>query len=193
MNITEQKQLLRKEIAQLKRSYSTAELNSFSVEALARLEQSDIFRAATCVAIYHAIPGEVQTETFVEKWYKQKKILLPVIEGNELRLFPYSGKESLKSGVFGIQEPVGNQPTVPDNEIDLIVIPGIAFDRNMNRIGRGKGYYDRLLSTTTATKAGLCFHFQLVEDVPSESFDKKMDILITNKEIIDRTAGNISG
>lgn len=184
MNISEQKQLLRKEIAQLKRSYSTTELNSFSIEAITRLEQSDIFHAATSVAIYHAIPGEVQTSTFIEKWYKQKTILLPVINGNDLQLLPYKGKESLKSGIFGIQEPTGNQQATTENEIDLIVVPGIAFDRQMNRMGRGKGYYDRLLSTLTATKAGLCFHFQLIEKVPAEVFDRKMDMLITDREII---------
>jgi 5-formyltetrahydrofolate cyclo-ligase len=149
-----------------------------------RLEETLLFRQASCIALYHAIPGEVQTAEFIEKWYREKKLLLPVIEGNDLRLLVYTGKDSVKAGIFGILEPTEKAQTVPEEEIDLIIVPGVAFDRQHNRLGRGKGYYDRLLSTLKAPKIGICYNFQLQDTIPVEPFDKKMDMVITEKETI---------
>ena len=70
-----------------------------------RLEQTELFQAASCIALYHAIAGEVQTAGFIEKWYQKKKLLLPLIVGDDLRLLLYEGPESLKPGPFGILEP----------------------------------------------------------------------------------------
>lgn len=171
-------------MASQKKEYSKSTLCSLSDKILENLGTTEVFRTASCVAIYHAIPGEVQTASFIEKWYTKKKILLPVIEGDDLRLLPYTGSESLKAGVFGILEPIRTDLSIAENDIDLIVVPGVAFDRERNRMGRGKGYYDRLLSTLQAPKAGICFGFQLLPSIPVEPFDKKMDLVITEEEII---------
>ena len=82
-----------------------------------RLEQTELFQAASCIALYHAIPGEVQTAGFIEKWYQKKKLLLPLIVGDDLRLLLYEGPESLKPGPFGILEPKADGIEVPKNEI----------------------------------------------------------------------------
>lgn len=171
-------------MASLKRSYTKTILQERSDKIMQRLEETSLFGQASCIALYHAIPGEVQTADFIEKWFRKKKILLPVIEGDDLRLLLYTGKSSLKSGVFGILEPEKGAETVPDEEIDLIIVPGVAFDRQRNRLGRGKGYYDRLLATLKVPKIGICFDFQLQETIPVEPFDKKMDRVITENEII---------
>lgn len=186
MEVYEAKQALRKEVAALKKSYSRSALSDLSLEILSRLEQTTLFQTASCIALYHAIPGEVQTAAFIEKWGGQKKILLPVIEGNDLRMVLYKGNESLRPGVFGILEPQIEESTTNlyEKEIELIVVPGVAFDRQLNRMGRGKGYYDRLLSTLTAPKVGICFGFQLMDAIPVEPFDRKMDAVITEKETI---------
>lgn len=155
-----------------------------SEKILEQLEETELFRHASCIALYHAIPGEVQTAAFIEKWYLKKKLLLPLIKGDDLLLIPYTGKESLQSGIFGILEPRYTGITIPEQEIDLIIVPGVAFDRQLNRLGRGKGYYDRLLSSIQAPKVGICFNFQLIEEVPTEPFDKQIDILITEKEML---------
>ena len=172
-------------MASLKRSYTKTTLQDLSAKIMERLEETDLFRQASCIALYHAISGEVQTAGLIEKWYREKKLLLPLIKGNDLQLLLYSGKESLKAGAFGILEPTEDCMAVPENEIDLIIVPGVAFDRQLNRMGRGKGYYDRLLSTLQAPKIGICFDFQLQDTVPTESFDKKMDMIITEKEIVN--------
>ena len=184
MEIYKAKQALRKDMASRKKEYSTTTLCSFSDKIMEHLEQTQVFHDASCLAIYHAIPGEVQTASFIEKWYTKKKILLPVIDGDDLRLLPYSGNDSLKPGIFGILEPNPDSPTTAEEEIDLIVVPGVAFDRKRNRMGRGKGYYDRLLANLQAPKVGICFGFQLLPSIPTEPFDKKMDSIITEEGVI---------
>lgn len=148
-----------------------------------RLEQTDLFRAASCIALYHALPGEVQTAAFIEKWYQKKKILLPLVVGDDLRLLLYEGPRSLQPGAFGILEPKEDGIEISGKEIDLIIVPGVAFDTEKNRMGRGKGFYDRLLSTLEAPKIGICFGFQLLPHIPVEPFDKKMDWVITEDGI----------
>ncbi|WP_370449270.1 5-formyltetrahydrofolate cyclo-ligase [Parabacteroides sp. AF14-59] len=171
-------------MASLKSSYEKTTLLDFSETILKQLEETELFRQASCVALYNAIPGEVQTATFLEKWYDKKQLLLPLVVGNDLRLLPYEGIDTLKPGIFGILEPADQETTIPETDIDLIIVPGVAFDRQLNRMGRGKGYYDRLLSTLQAPKIGICFDFQLQEMIPVEPFDKKMDMIITEKEVI---------
>lgn len=184
MELCESKQVLRKEIAALKHIYTKENLQKRSEDIMCFLEKTSLFQEAQCIALYNAIPGEVQTASFIHKWYKQKRILLPVVIGRNLKLLPYKGEASLKAGAFGIMEPTDDGTVIPDDDIDMIVVPGIAFDRNRNRLGRGKGYYDRLLSDLKASAVGLCFDFQLKDQIPVEPFDKKVDLVITEKEVI---------
>lgn len=186
-----------------KKSYSKIQLCERSETILRRLEQNDLFQAASHVALYHALPGEVQTAAFIEKWHTKKTLYLPVVEGDDLRLLPYRGNEYLKTGSFGILEPT--EETAPAKEstdidspsegirqrpeaagppeiLDLIIVPGIAFDRKNNRLGRGKGYYDRLLSAWQIPKIGICFDFQLFDEIPAEPFDRKMNLVIAENE-----------
>ena len=137
-----------------------------SANILTALEAHPAFRAANTVLLYHSLNDEVDTHEFIQKWSNKKRILLPVVAG----------------GVYGIEEPTGEAFT-DYAAIDFIVVPGVAFDAKGNRLGRGKGYYDRLLPRIpSAYKAGICFPFQLVEEVPAESFDVRMDIIITINE-----------
>lgn len=171
-------------MASLKKSYTKTTLQILSAKITERLEETTLFRQASCIALYHALPGEVQTANLIEKWYQEKRLLLPLVKGNDLRLLLYAGKESVKAGAFGILEPTENCETVPENEIDLIIVPGVAFDRQHNRLGRGKGFYDRLLSTLDVPKIGICYDFQLKDKIPVEPFDRKMDLIVTEKETI---------
>lgn len=184
MKLQEAKQALRKDMASLKRSYEKTTLLDLSVKIMSRLEETKLFQQASCIALYHALPGEVQTADFIEKWHKQKRLLLPLVKGNDLQLLLYAGKESVKTGAFGIWEPTEECEVVPEEEIDLVIVPGVAFDRQHNRLGRGKGFYDRLLSTLSAPKIGICYDFQLKELIPIEPFDKKMDLILTEKETL---------
>lgn len=129
--------------------------------------------------LYHSLKDEVDTHAFIRKWSREKRILLPVVTGDDLELRLYTGPEDLTVGAYGIEEPTGALFT-DYSAIDLIVVPGVAFDRDGNRLGRGKGYYDRLLPRIpSAYKIGICFPFQVVDEVPAEPFDIRMDEIIT--------------
>lgn len=149
-----------------------------SANILAALEAHPAFRAANTILLYYSLPDEVNTHEFVRKWSREKQILLPVVVGDDLEIRKYTGPQDLATGSYGIEEPTGELFT-DYAAIDFIAVPGVAFDRNGNRLGRGKGYYDRLLPRIPqAYKIGICFPFQIVEEVPAEPFDIRMDEII---------------
>ena len=168
---------MRKQIAALKKLQSVSTLNELSNIILASLEQLSAFEEASVLLLYYSLSDEVNTHAFIEKWKEKKTILLPVVVGDELELRRYTGTHDLQIGAYGINEPTGR--LFKDyNSIDLSIIPGVAFDNEGHRLGRGKGYYDRLLPQIHATKVGICFPFQLLPIIPSEPFDIKMDMIV---------------
>jgi 5-formyltetrahydrofolate cyclo-ligase len=183
MNNGYAKQQLRREVSNLKEKYSAKILDALSEKIQARVEQSSLFREAARIVCYHALPDEVQTAAFLEKWYGRKQIFLPVVDGERLRLYPYQGENNLKTGAFGIMEPQSDDEEAIDG-IDLAIIPGMAFDRQLNRLGRGKGFYDRLLPEFRKPVMGICYHFQLFDMVPVNAHDCKMTQVITEQEIV---------
>ena len=149
-----------------------------SDDILKRIESHPVFKNAKTVLLYHSLPDEVYTHDFIRKWYTRKRILLPVVTENTLELYTYTGPDKLKTGAYGIAEPTEGKFT-NFKEIDLAIIPGMAFDRRGNRLGRGKGYYDRLLPFLAGTyKLGVCFPYQLLESIPTEGFDVRMNEVI---------------
>ena len=172
------KRELRKQMALLKKQYHEQN-NRFSAEIMAVLEAHPLFQSAQTVLLYHSLPDEVNTHSFIEQWGEKKRILLPVVVGDELELRLFTPSVSLANGAYGIAEPTGEAFAKYD-EITFAVIPGVAFDHTGNRLGRGKGYYDRLLPhLSKAFKVGICFPYQLVKTIPTEPFDIPMDSIIT--------------
>ena len=176
------KKELRKQIRAAKKAVPFCEKCSRSIPIMQQVEQLPQFRDAQTILLYWSMEDEVQTHDFVNRWYQQKTLLLPCVDGDALRLRQYTGPECLKEGEqFGIGEPTG--PEFTDlNSVQMIIVPGVAFDRHNNRMGRGRGFYDRLLkSTPNAYKVGVAFNFQMVELVPTEEFDVPMNAVITEK------------
>ena len=147
-----------------------------------RLEHSAAFQLAKKILMYHSLPDELETHRFLNKWKDHKKFFLPRVNGVNLEILPYD-ETRLEIGSFHIEEPKGDE-TYPVEEIEVIVVPGVAFDKKGRRLGRGKGFYDRLLKDAKATKIGIGYDFQLVEDLPSEPHDVSMDIIITENTTI---------
>lgn len=174
----QEKKECRKRIRDLKRSYSFEEKESKSGRIWEQVEKNTRFQDARVVLAYWSMDDEVCTHDFVRKWAKEKTILLPCVRGEELKIYYFEGDHLLCPGeAYGIPEPTGE--CFPDlDEIDLILTPGIAFDRQGNRLGRGKGYYDKILKETQAWKIGICFDFQLVDCVPAEAHDVRMDEVV---------------
>lgn len=171
------KKELRKQIACRKKEFSMDERKRMSQDVLSHLENHPKFKSANRILMYYSLGDEVFTHDFVERWCKDKQILLPVVVGDDLILRCYEGIASMVEGAYKILEPSGEDFTAFDS-IDLAVVPGVAFDKEHHRLGRGKGYYDRLLPKLHCPKIGLCFPFQMVEQVPTESFDIPMDDVV---------------
>ena len=176
----EQKKQLRKQIKEEKKRHPASELMTISSALLKQVEEHPRFIAAQTILCYHSLGDEVQTHAFVEKWHTTKKILLPVVVGDMLELRHYTGKDCLKAGAFGIEEPTGENFTSFE-EIEFGIIPGVSFDRHGNRLGRGKGYYDKLLPHLNSYNIGICYRFQAREEIPCEPFDRKMDEVWTEE------------
>ncbi len=178
----ETKQALRRLMALRKGAETPESLGRLSEGVMARLEAHPAFLAAGTVLLYHSLPDEVDTRAFIRRWAERKRLLLPVVAGEELTLRLYRPGEPLMKGKFGIEEPQGNAFT-DFASIALAVVPGVAFDRGGRRLGRGKGYYDRLLPRLPgAFKIGVCFPFQLLDNIPAAPFDIPMDEVITSLE-----------
>jgi len=177
--IDEDKKRIRREIRTLKNEVSLEEKTSRSKIILDKAELLPEFISAKTVMLYWAMVDEVQTSDFVVKWAASKRVILPCVNGSDLDLRVFRGEEDLIAGEnFGIPEPSG-QLFTDYAEIDLILVPGVAFDIDNNRMGRGKAYYDKLLSSLNAYKLGVCFDFQLLDSVPTDEHDIKMDQIVT--------------
>jgi 5-formyltetrahydrofolate cyclo-ligase len=179
--IKEEKVAVRALVNKLKANFSDDEKLFQSENVFVQLEQLEAFKTAKTIFAYWSLPDEVKTHNFIKKWHGKKKIILPLVNGDSLELREYSGEESLEKGAsFGILEP--HKGVIADiSRIDIAIIPGIAFDKNGNRLGRGKGYYDKLLVNSNFLKIGLCYSFQMLSKVPADVFDIKMDMVISPK------------
>ena len=170
---------------ELKRAVPADEKLRRSDTIMAQVERQDAFAKAKVVLLYWSMPDEVQTHSFVNRWYRDKVLLLPCVDGDDLRLRRYTDPECMVAGEqFGIGEPSADTPEWTDlDAVEVIIVPGVAFDRDGNRMGRGRGFYDRLLkSTPNAVKIGVAYSFQLIDNVPVEPHDVKMNLIITEPQ-----------
>ena len=167
------KQEMRQMIRLRKQQHTAAE----SSVVIGRLKTNPRFSQAQTILLYSALPDEVQTQSLLDELTEAgKTVLLPkVVSSEDMELRRYTGTSSLQPGAYGIMEPVGERFT-DYATIDIAVVPGMAFDAQGHRLGRGKGYYDRFLAKVPDVyKIGLCFSWQMVDEVPSEANDITMD------------------
>ena len=116
-------------MASLKIRHASSTLQKLqSAKILAALEAHPAFRAANTILLYHSLGDEVDTHTFIKKWSSEKRILLPVVVGDDLELRIYTGPDDMTTGSYGIEEPTGEVFT-DYAAIDFIAVPGVAFDR----------------------------------------------------------------
>jgi len=173
--INEQKKALRRLIKERKAVISYEEKQQRSAVLFSKLEQHTVFQQAKYVMLYWSMPDEVHTHDFINKWAKEKEIILPGVNGNILLLKRFTGMQSMKTGEkYGIQEPQGEDFTDFD-AIDLVIVPGVAFDTAKNRLGPCKGYYDGLLTKLKAYQIAWCFNFQLLQAFAIEPHAGKVD------------------
>ena len=171
------KKELRQMLRQQKQQHSAAEASA----VISRLKENPHFQQARILLLYSALPDEVPTQTLLDELVAEgKTVLLPrVTSDTEMELRRYTGTDDLQAGAFGILEPTGERFTDYET-IEVAVVPGMAFDRQGHRLGRGKGYYDRFLTKIPQTyKIGICYPSRLLDLVPTDDNDILMDEVIS--------------
>lgn len=153
---------------------SLSNMEYITNEILNLLEENINFIKSKKILLYYSLPDEINTHKFIKKI--DKEIYLPCIMGEDIFIKKYTGH--LVKGSYNILEPIGD---IYHGQIDLAIVPGMAFDNNGNRLGRGKGYYDRLLSKLSCYNIGICFPCQLIDYIPNDKWDIKMNEVITFK------------
>lgn len=180
-DINNQKKEVRRLIKERKKVFPPQQALDDSEKIFEQVERLPQFKEAKSILAYWSLPDEVSTHKFVLKWAGKKRLILPVVVGDTLELRYFGGLSTLvTSDSFGIQEPKAEEIADP-KEVDLAIIPGVAFDSKGNRLGRGKGFYDRFLKQTNAYKVAVGFHFQILDNIPVDSFDIPVDLVITAK------------
>ncbi len=172
-----EKEDIRRKVKNLRSMLLDAEKEKAAEAVFSKLEETAAFLLADHIMMYHSLEDELSTIKFLAKWKNKKHFYLPRVNGVNLEILPYD-ETRLELGAFHIEEPQGDNMIDPE-DLDLIVVPGVAYDRKGNRLGRGKGFYDRLLANVQATKIGVGYEFQLFDEIPSEPHDIRMDAVIT--------------
>ena len=172
------KQSIRKQIRACKKAQLPQQKKKESERIWRELEQHPLFQKSHNILIYWSMDDEVETPAFILKWQEKKQFLLPCVNGDQLDIKFFENTRALQEGeLFQIPEPQG-EALKDYSLIDLAIVPGVAFDRHLHRLGRGRGYYDKTLCHITAPKIGVCFSFQYLDEIPTDAFDIPMDEVI---------------
>ncbi len=172
------KRELRRAMRLLKSQVTPSQMLGEAQCVFSAIEQSHQFAVACNILLYHSLPDELPTHDAIARWSQLgKNIFLPRVNGDTLDIVPLEGNLS-SDNRFHIAEPQGDP--VDPAVLDLIIVPAVALDPQGHRLGRGKGFYDRLLSTTTAFTMGVVMECQLVDKVPCEPHDVTLNAVITS-------------
>lgn len=177
-----QKNLVREEVRSAKRKITESFKQEQAGVVYAKIEQMSEFKQAKTILMYWSVSDELPTHTFIRKWCRTKTILLPVVKGHHMTIRPFVAEDLLVRGDFNIMQPKSGRDYL--KTVDLVIVPGVAFDRKKRRLGRGKGYYDQYFKDKNITKWGIAFDFQLFDSIPATSHDIRMDRVITPSETV---------
>lgn len=179
-----EKHATRQRLLTQRKQLESAVCRQLSLRAQQQLIKSDCFQQATSVALYSSINNEVHTDLLFDEAKSQgKRVCYPKVRGEKLGFIQIEKLADLERGLFGVAEPfVGIDCRI--DALDLIVVPGVAFDRRGYRLGYGKGFYDRELSRVSAAtiSVGLCYDFQLCELLPVEDHDRPVQGIATESQ-----------
>ncbi len=168
-----EKSALRKKLLSVRNSLPRQEIS------LSHLEDFEKFKNAKTVFCYVSAGSEVKTQGLIQEMLTKKRVVVPYCTdkcGNMIAV-EIKSLDELKEGLFGISEPV-TPKEFPKEEIDFVIVPGIAFDKDGYRLGYGKGYYDRFLSDINPFKLGICKKELFADNLPHDEFDVKMNKIL---------------
>lgn len=193
MDKVARKAILRTKIIEQRTALTKHEVSCLSQKIASNLFDSHIFKEAGLIMVYMAFRNEVLTKSIIEKsWVAGKKIVLPYVVSEQKTIIPSlvgNLQTHLITGAYGILEPDPQHlnPVEPV-QIDLVLLPGVAFDYQGNRLGYGGGYYDRFLPQCGSNTIfiALGYHFQVIKDLFDlvEKHDQKVHYVITDQEVL---------
>ncbi len=186
--ITDEKRRLREQVIAARARLTAAEREDASRRIAARISELDAFASARTVALYAPIGAEVDTREIARRALAAGKSLAwPRLPAGQLALeFAACDPAGLVAGPHRTRQPPPGAPAVPPDAIDLVLVPGVAFDAAGGRLGRGRGHYDATLGAMPrrAARVGLCFEVQLLPELPSEPHDAALDAVVTEERVL---------
>ncbi len=191
MVISREKQQLRQKLSEQLLSLTQEEIKRRSRNVEDRLSSLSIYSKAENVMVYYPLKGEVDILEMIRKDINSKQFFFPVMDTKAKELEVYQVKDlgnDFVDGPFGVREPDSKKTKKADPErIDVVIVPGLGFDRKRNRLGRGAGFYDRFLQklAPSVQRIGIAFDFQILDNLPTHlSLDQKVDVVVTETEVI---------
>ena len=178
---------LRKSMKQRLKQLNDNTYQEWSKQVAYKLFSLKCWKQASTIGVTISRNREVNTNLIIEKgWDQHKKIAVPkCVSSTEMTFHTFTKYNQLEKGYAGILEPLPKKTTHIDvNDIDLLVVPGLIYNKKGYRIGYGGGYYDRLLVHYTGQTVALAFEFQVINDLPIDDYDIPVKKIITNKRVI---------
>lgn len=183
------KKTLRKQLSCQRREKSTSFIQKNSKIITKKLMNQPLFNKSKHILFYVSYNGEVYTHQIIKesiRCNKETYVPFSITKTHTIQISKLDYFTDLKPGAYGILEPTEEkQQLMPITILDLIIVPGVAFDTRGNRIGQGGGYYDWLLNQSNATSIALAFDFQIIPSIPTEAHDQRVDYIITENQVID--------
>lgn len=184
-SIFEQKKLLREEIAAKNASFDADAVAAETAGVIRKLSELPELRAATTVFCYVSEGAEVETHKLIAALLRSgRRVFVPRIDGDSMSAVEITSFDQLERGAFGILEPPASFPVTSPDEIEIALVPGVAFGEDGTRLGRGKGCYDSWLANYSGTKCAIVRDADLLPTVPVEPHDVKMNIIVTEERTL---------
>lgn len=187
----EEKKVLRNKVLEIRDSLDNSEKEIMDTKIFNELINTELYKKASNIFIYISFSNEINTINIIEKAFEDRKnIFIPKVYKDEksMKAIKLNSFDELKKNSMGILEPIDDSDYIEKENIDLIVVPGVVFDNECNRIGYGGGYYDRYLNEIKSkeNKIALAYDLQVVDKIECEAHDIKVDYIITNTRIIKK-------
>ena len=182
------KKELRQELRRRLAAISPGEIQGMSLHVVERLVAQPEYKKAEIIMVFLSLPTEVDTTSLVlHAWQDRKRVLAPKVSWEQRRMLPVeirSLAQDLTTTPLGVREPTSGPP-IPIPIIDLVIVPGLGFDEHGNRLGRGRGFYDRFLAHPgfRGVSCALAFELQMTESVPADPLDVQVNMLVTEAKV----------
>lgn len=188
------KKQIRREMIKKRKTLTKEEQIKSAKACTKKVLEMEVFQKAKAILVYLSYQGEMMTDYLIDEARRQGKVVAaPTVLGQEMEFYTFSSREELFPERHGILEPVANEERKisQKDEETLVIMPGVAFDEERNRVGYGGGFYDRYFKRhPNLSKIAIAYEFQIIDFVPAEEFDEKPDWIVTEDRVIEKNSNN---